>query len=122
MADDPKVRVMSEEEKESYQGETINESGQQEQPRTDYQSGRSYEIPHQRHYEIHDAGDYLKPGNIFRYLWKNTSWKTKGIALVAIVAAFSALSFVLTVALPFLLTVVGAAFIFWFVLSFFMQH
>jgi len=115
---DNKVREMSHAEQEAYSGKTFDAStGEETSSAQQDRQERPFRL-----YTQHDIKDFLQPGNIWKYLWQNTTWKTKLIALVTLVLLISGVGLFLTVALPFLLTVAGTLVIIWFVLSLFMRR
>lgn len=113
MEDQDKVRVMSEEEKHDYHGTTIDsQTGA-------FEDGTEPEHPF---FHIFRNGEprgekVTHTSGLWDLLWYHTSWKTKGLALLSVVALFSLFLF----ALPFLLGGLGAVLILWLVYACFMR-
>lgn len=118
MQDEEKVRVMSEQEKESYRGTTIDsQTGAFED---DNAQRPEHQNPffHIFHSSEPCMENVTHASGLWDLLWNHTSWKMKGLALLS---AFALLSLFLF-ALPFLLSGLGAVLILWLVYAFFMRH
>lgn len=118
MQDEEKVRVMSEQEKESYRGTTIDsQTGafEDDNAQRPEQQNPFFHIFHSSEPRMENV---THASGLWDLLWNHTSWKTKGLALLS---AFALLSLFLF-ALPFLLSGLGAVLILWLVYAFFMRH
>ena len=116
--EEEKVRERSDAEQQAYAGSTIDAATGEETPnRPEEQAQQGIHF-----YRLDDARQMLEPKNIASYLWRNTTWKTKLVALVATVAVVAGVGLFLSVAIPFLLTVAGAFAIAWFVVWLFMRR
>lgn len=121
-----KVREMSESETDAYTGQTIDANTGAEEPPRNQQQQYQEQAPFGSNngsspFRLFTTQDLSLKG-IAKYLWQNTTWKTKGIVLLAVTALILSLGFLLAVALPIILTVVGAVVIASWVFTYFMKH
>ena len=112
---DPNVRVMSKDERNDYDGMTIDEKTGQpgDQPQAErtsqyQQSGRHTGGPG---FSIHTMGWQ-------DLLFRNTSWTTR---LALLLGAVAVIAFLLFIALPIVLTVVGIGAVVWLIMRFLFQ-
>ena len=115
--DDQKVRVMSRDERNDYDGMTIDETTGQpgdtprEQEAPQFRYHRTNERPRHSGFSIHTLG------------WKdllfgNTSWMTRIALLVGFLAIMGV---VLIFVVPTVLTIVGIGLVVWLVMQFFLN-
>ena len=104
------VRVLTKEEKDSYEGITIDEDGNE----ADYSSYQQKEKP--RYYRVYSSQSPFSRGFSMSSLIFGSDWRTRLVRIAALIGVTAVLVLFVSFVLPVLLGALGLGLAVWFIL------